>query len=380
MELQAALYTNSTASPSLENIYRDVSDTNITWAIHGGVISFGFSIAMPEYQAWRFFKDYPGYRVCLLDDYVDKPVADGHITDISLTQSGVRVDCRGFWDRHFDQYYVQTVTDTDSTSDVIKDALTNNVPFVSSTQSNIDETSTVIGFWEPPDEGIFPGDLIQKMAALSDSSNNQWNYYLVNQQLQGAIPQLPLPYFKAQVDDGTFDWQVWKKDLAKGSFSMTRSISKLANDVQVIYTDEDGYLSITSAATDSTSQSDFWTREAHIDVGDVPDVAATQYRDLFLNKFKQPMLRYEIQISAPKITNSNGARVPLWNVIKESGGYLRVNDLFPDSTLLSSSWDRKRIGQIMEAEYSGADNTLRVVLDQESNRADAILARIEAFR
>jgi hypothetical protein len=377
--LQALLYDNDLASPAWVGTYSNIGDISISWGIHGGIQSYSHNITMSPISAWSFFKNYTGYRLTLVDQYCDRPIADGLIYQPSITNTGIHVACRGFWANHFDQYYVNTVTDADSTTDVIKDALTTNVPAVSSDQDNMDDTSTVIGFWEPADEGIFTGDLIQKLAVLSDGNNAQWNYWLLNAPFDGTTPQKPIPYFEAQVNDGTFDWQIWKKDLRKDSLVITRDISKLANDIQVLYTDSDGALQITSAATDSDSQSDYWTKELHSQLGDVPQTAAEQYRDLLLAKFKDALLRYQITITAPKIMDDNGAKWPLWTPIKNGGGYLQMRDIFPESTLFDESWDRLRTGQIMEMEYSSRDNSLRVTLDQSSEAADAVLARIQTF-
>ena len=40
----------------------------------------------------------------------------------------------------------------------------------------------------------------------------------------------------------------------------------------------------------------------------------------------------------------------------------------------SESWDRKRTGQMMTLEYDDAAYSLRVILDTEDNRVDALLA------
>jgi hypothetical protein len=166
--LQALLYDNDLASPAWVGTYSNIGDISISWGIHGGIQSYSHNITMSPISAWSFFKNYTGYRLTLVDQYCDRPIADGLIYQPSITNTGIHVACRGFWANHFDQYYVNTVTDADSTTDVIKDALTTNVPAVSSDQDNMDDTSTVIGFWEPADEGIFTGDLIQKLAVLSE--------------------------------------------------------------------------------------------------------------------------------------------------------------------------------------------------------------------
>lgn len=377
--LFAALYDNDLDTPSMQMAMLSVSNIDISWAMHGGVQDYSLLYHCAPDDAYTFFRDYVGYRLIIADQYLDAPVADGFIYTATIVPAGVQLGCRGFWARHFDTYYVQTVNDAWTTAELIKDALTNNVTVLSDSQHYIDDPGTVVGFWEPPDEGIFPGDLIQKMAALSDSSNNQWNYWVQHSPFNGTTPQKPLAYFQAQVNDGTFSWQVWKRMLMPGGPGLARDISRLANDVQVIYTDSDGLLTITAAGTDTYSQGTYWAREAHLSLGDVPAIAATQYRDLHLNKYKDPMLTYNFTIGGSMILDEAGQYWPLWSVIKEGGGYMRCADIFPTATMFSESWDRLRVGQIMEARYSSSNNTLQISLDQESNAVDALLARIETF-
>jgi hypothetical protein len=161
---------------------------------------------------------------------------------------------------------------------------------------------------------------------------------------------------------------------------MSRDISQLANDVQVIYTDEDGYMTITSAATDSDSDTDYWTREAHITIGDCDDTVAEYYRDLYLDKYKDALLKFELTIGAPFIKDAYGRSWPLWEPIRAGGGYLRLNNILPDESIFTKSWDRLRTGQIMDMRYSSNDSTLRVTLDQESSALDAVIARMDALR
>jgi hypothetical protein len=564
MGLQAILYSNSTASPAYERILRRTSNFRILWSIPGGTQTIEFDHALSDTEAFDFFASDIGKRVVLADQFLDRPVAEGNIYTIDIVPQGAHVVARGFWARHFDEYYVADPTDTWSTSDLIDDAISTYVPALSNTTSGIHETNTVIGVWEPPDEGIFPGDLIVKMGALSDSDletvasdtvtidtdndfsttdgtddreryaqkftptktgtvsqvkvklkktgspngkirvnvpeslgglptstrignlstavnasslttsyveytftwnsgpprvienrdyfllvrtlnytyadgvteiiigsdadggsgnlfykkdpdadpewtlvganhsinysiamagNKQWNYWVASEPFDGVLPQKPTGHFEGQVNSGDFDWQIRKGDLRKGSLTSTRDITQLANDVQVIFTmigvttDSGSWLTITSSATDSDSQDDYWKKEIHLTGGSLPEdsagsetsAIADQYRDLYLDKFKEPMLRTEFTVSAPHIQDNYGSRWPLWTPIKRNGGYIKITDLFPIGEMLDESWNRKTTGQIMEMEYSSSTNELRVAYDLESNEVSAILARMESF-
>jgi hypothetical protein len=76
--------------------------------------------------------------------------------------------------------------------------------------------------------------------------------------------------------------------------------------------------------------------------------------------------------------DSSGDRWPLWQVIKNGGGYMRINDLYPSADLFSTSLDNKRIGQIMTAEYDDSNHALKVSLDTQDDSADAVLSQMEA--
>jgi hypothetical protein len=235
-------------------------------------------------------------------------------------------------------------------------------------------------YWRLSDTGIYPGDLIRKLSVMSNNNLAQWNYWVESQVFDGVTPRKPIAHFQPQVNDGTFDWQIWKRDLARDSLTMERSIEDLANKVLVIYRDVAGNeRSLTEWATDSDSVNKFWTREVIKSGGEMVPDAARQYRELYLSKYAEPMLKRSFTIGAPRIMDAGGSRWPLWRVIAEGGGYLRFNDLYPASELVYQSWDRARIGQIMTAEYDDQQATLRIVLDTEDERLDRMLARLGAY-
>lgn len=280
------------------------------------------------------------------------------------------------------RYAVYTAYEYKTTGEIVKDAL-DEVPAINTDQDNIDDPGTVIGFWAPPiDEGgMYPGELIEKLASMSDSTNRQWSYWVKPLPFSLLTPQKPVPYFKAQVDDGTFDWQLQLWMLAPGTMTMERNIQELRNHVRIIYRnmDEEDALTITDTATDTTSISDYWQREAILTGGDLFNVGADRYRDLYLNKFKDALLGRTVTVTAPWIIDDVGAKWPLWFPIKHSTSYFQVR-LYPDLDIFDKSWDRTQNSQAQTMEYNAATNTLRIVLDLEDNRLDALISRIAAFR
>ena len=474
------LFTNDLTTPIyVANLSVIAGDVKILWELNGGVRSVEMDLGMDEVSAYLFYKGYLGYRLIILDEFLDIPVADTFITGISIIGTGVHIVCNGAWFRHGDQlynfddlaqdtnqgtvtytveganytltdtgqdfsawettsgdaHYEIWVTNTDNTvtwgflgaavsateiqvyqdvtrittgwlgtnadrpitsyeiilcydykttSEIIQDALS-EAPIMDTVYDEIDDTGTVIGFWEPPIEegGMYPADAIDKLASMSDATYRQWNYWAQPQTMDMLVPRKPKAYFKAQVNDGAYDWRVYKKSL-KGPLSAERNIQELRNDVRVAYNDmdeEENTLKIepTAGLSDATSKATYWTRETIISAGDSTQEIANKYGNLYLSKYKDSMFANSFTISALDIEDAYGSRWPLWQPIKLGLSYFRFMDLVPDAQSLSESLDRVNVSQAMTMEYSAATNELRVVLDTEDNALDALISRIDAF-
>jgi len=383
MSLKAYLYSSSILNPVSYGVLHIASGIRILFELQGGVLAIEFEIALSPIQSYKFFQDYLGYRIIIADHFCDKPVAEGWIFGIALSKTGCRVLCKGAWFRHFDEFDDTAYDLSTTTSAVIKASLTGFVPVVSSDQSHIAETGTAGDpgtIWDLSEYGLYPGDLITKLASVSNGDANQWNYWVQSQPFIGTIPQAPIAYFEEQVNDGTYNWQISKSDISGDGHTQERNIEELANEVLVIYRDIDGGdQALTAWATDTESQSTFWTRQTVLTGGEMIVDYATQYRDLMLSKLKDPLLKQSFTISSRGIRDNSGARWPLWYPIKNGGGYLRFNNLDPNADIFTESVNRNSTGQIMTAEYDDAAHTLRVSLDTTDEGADAMLAQISTF-
>lgn len=383
MALSIYHYTGSVDSPVSRGRLRDVSNLRILWEIPGGVQAIEFDYGCNPAIAYNFYKEHVGSRIVVADQFFDRPVAEGWVYGIALASFGARILVRGPWYRHFDQFDDTDYPLAQTSSAVIKSSLTNFVPVVSTNQDNIAETSFTLnatGTWGLSEYGLYPGDVITKLAAMSNSSLKQWNYWLRSARFSGLLPERPIPYFEEQVNDGTFDWQINQSDLTREGVTTERNIDELANNVLVIYRDiPNGEQILTAWSADTTSQSGFWLREIVLSGGEMVPTGATQYRDLMLAKYKDPMLKRQMTITSPYIKNNGNSRWPLWYPIKQGGGYLRINDVFADAQIFDESWDRKRIGQIMTAEYDDNSYSLRISLDTQDDRSDVLLAQMAAF-
>jgi len=382
MSLKAYLYSEDIDNPVAYGALHIASGIRVLFELPGGVLAIEFEIALSPIKSYKFFRDYLGYRIIIADHFCDIPVAEGWIFGIAVSKTGCRILCKGAWFRHFDEFDDTAYDMTNSTSTLIKASLTNFVPVISSDQSNIDETTTAgsVGTWDLSEYGLYPGDLISKLAAVSNENLNQWNYWIQSQPFNGTLPQAPIAYFEEQVNDGTYNWQINKSDLGGDGHTQERNIEELANEVLVIYRDiAGGTQALTAWATDATSQSTFWTKQIVLTGGEMGASWATQYRDLMLSKLKDPLLKQSFTISSRGIRDDSGIRRPLWYPIKNGGGYLRFNNLDPNADIFTESVNRNSTGQIMTAEYDDAAHTLRVSLDTTDEGADALLAQIATF-
>ena len=383
MSLKAYLFSEDVAVPVCYGTLHIASGIRVLFELPGGVLAIEFEIALSPIQSYKFFQDYLGYRIIIADHFCDIPVAEGWIFGIAVSKTGCRILCKGAWFRHFDNFDDTAYALTTTSSAIIKASLTGFVPVVSSDQTNIDETSFALdaaGTWDLSEYGLYPGDLITKLASMSNSDYLQWNYWIQSQPFNGTLPQAPIAYFEEQVNDGTYNWQINKSDLGGDGHTQERNIEELANEVLVIYRDiAGGTQALTAWSTDTTSQSTFWTKQIVLTGGEMVPLGATQYRDLMLSKLKDPLLKQSFTISSRGIRDNVGIRRPLWYPIKNGGGYLRFNNLDPNADIFTESVNRNSTGQIMTAEYDDTAHTLRVSLDTTDEGADALLAQISTF-
>lgn len=361
-------------------------------------LSNAFQDAGQDFSDWESASDPAVYEILITNDdnsytsgFMGEAFTTGGTDDSIYVYQDYELTTPGWnntdpTDKTPSAYSVRPVYNYKTSGEVVEECLSYEVPAISTNYDEIDDPGTLMGEYEPPWEegGMYPGDFIIKMASLSSAggTDEQWNYYLENMPFDGTTPQKPLAHFHAQVDDGTFNWDI-RKWMIKGSgVSGSRNIQEMRNYVRAIYNDmeNNNYVEITDAATDMDSVSKYWLREAIESAGDNVAVSAALYRNYYLSKYKDAQASTPITLSSPYLYDSNGQRCPLWAPIKLSKSYFSISDIFPDIDIFSSSWDRKTCGQAMQMEYSSSNNELRIYLDQESNELDAVIARMDTFR
>jgi hypothetical protein len=117
----------------------------------------------------------------------------------------------------------------------------------------------------------------------------------------------------------------------------------------------------------------YWAREYAEFQSKMTSTQAGQYADILKNT--DPRQVQSFTVGAPFIRSASGARFPLWDVIAQGGGYIRVADLYPAAALFDTSSDKLTTFKITGLDYDYAQNQLAVTVQDPSLRLDARLRR-----
>ena len=377
--LRTAIYDG--AFPSWEDITDITRGLTIRADVHGGVQTISFEIADDYIDAYRWAYEHIGAKVYLFDNAVTLPVAEAVIFEPGISQDGNHITAFGPWLAYmFSQVYNDTATwvAAGQTGAQIQDMLTNECPDISTNQDNMDEPATNNFPWQPSDNS-YPGDLVSFLASLSDAANAEWYFWLQSAPLAGTTPAAPIPWFKTAADVPGL-YTCWREDMAPGGLDLTPSLQQLVNDARVMFRNAAGIQNQTAAAADADSQARYGLRERwDYDLGSAPAVAAAQYRDLLLARFKDPQQVASFTLNTWAY-DQWGGKWPLWRIIADFPVKFTVNDLIPDNVVLGHTLDNKRTFITLAAEYDYDRNTLTIVPDTQDSRADAMLARFRGLQ
>lgn len=97
--------------------------------------------------------------------------------------------------------------------------------------------------------------------------------------------------------------------------------------------------------------------------------------DAYLDFYSTGVQEFSFTITSPTIRNFYGARWPLWEMIAQGGGKLRVNDLYPAAAVLDNTLDTLTTFQITAMDYDYRTNRLQVHVDTPDGRLDARLKK-----
>lgn len=131
----------------------------------------------------------------------------------------------------------------------------------------------------------------------------------------------------------------------------------------------------TSAATDTTSQNTYWTRQARVIRRELNLTQAQQYRDALLAQYKNAAQLTSFTIGSGYVKNTNGSRLPVWRMLINPG-LVRINDLFADGTVFSNSIDGRQSFRVVALDYDHNRRSMQVTPDTLNEaRLDVILQR-----
>lgn len=123
----------------------------------------------------------------------------------------------------------------------------------------------------------------------------------------------------------------------------------------------------------ATDTAVYWKKEINIFENHFNSGQADQYANALLHP--EAVQVQAFTVTAPTIRNGNGGRLPLWEVIVQGGGYIRVNDLFPAAAIFNQSQNNTTVFRITSLDYDYTSNTLRVGVDSTDKRLDVRLRR-----
>ena len=435
----------NTARTTLLEAYDRIENVGVRWSLPGGFQRAEVTVRVrSKFDAARAYFRHPGDGFAILDSYLDTPIVDGWVYEVVPDGNFVHYIIGGAWKRHFERWEADAPAVTDDTDVVIKTALTNHVPAVNTDQSHIDATSIDIGssYKLDPWTGERPGDIINEILRIGNTSNQTVDYWLVPAPLNGLYPQLPLPYLAGR-NPSAADWQVSRRDLKH--LTMSRHLWDLANSIGIYYIPSTtldtaeaagqtvlGVTATTGFAADDEVEIDLdnnttWkttiasvsagvsitvndalpsaaasgnlVRNGNItgsgfltDATSQADYWASVIRDVQRGMDATQAAQYQQAYSdrfanpVPQAAFTIGAgRIKDGNGARWplwrmliNPGYIRINDLFPGLGLFAVTVDNLTTFRITALDYDYKSNTMRVTPDNTDQRIDVILGQVAA--
>jgi len=134
----------------------------------------------------------------------------------------------------------------------------------------------------------------------------------------------------------------------------------------------------TKASTTATTTAAFWDVDKSDYITQLDSTQANQYAETLISN--EAVQVQSFTVTAPKIRDGNGVLWPLWEVIAQGGGYIRVNDLYPEAAIFSDSRNQITTFRITALDYDYTSNALRVNVEVPDIRLDAVLQRANILR
>ena len=100
---------------------------------------------------------------------------------------------------------------------------------------------------------------------------------------------------------------------------------------------------------------------------------ATYYANQVLEQKDAVKQQVPFVIGSKYVRDGNGAEWPLWEMVAQGGGYIRINDLYPQSGLFSQSYNNATSFFITALDYDHTSGQMRVNVDTTDSRLDVRL-------
>lgn len=404
----------------------------------GGLIRMEVTVkARNKFDVYTRRADHPGQRMAAYSSWAHRPIS-GYITTVEEAGANrVTYFVNGpAWRLEHELDSTSYATGT-TVSSAMQTILTDHAPHVSTDYSNIAVNSTTLGGWQPrTPQGTQAIKAIQELVNKSDGSNNKYSFILLDEPFSGTNLGQYVAYYK-QVGSGPFnDWQVNRKDLTSikpstsitnrvtnatvyygtvtftanggstttatrgsGSFitagvkpgdrftNITNGENATITTVTATTITHDGTASATintnscairlenpkPSASSSTTPSKLWNVFASDFLSDQTATTAAQLAATLVED--DPITDQPIVIGAPFVRDFNGARWPLWEMIVQGGGLLRINDLYPAAALFAGTADKLTTFPITALDYDNSTARMRVQLGEQDTRLDVRLRR-----
>ena len=285
---------------------------------------------------------------------------------------------------------------------------------------------------------------IKQLVDKSDASDNRYYFYFRDERFSGTTPQSWQPVYEAVSISREPDWFVNARDLRRlqqsreltayttnaqvsfgtstgthtGAIGSPNLVDGVANFVTLGVKSGDKVLNLTTGGqTNVTSVTitaltcdggstgtTFATGDAYAvqlqqPIGTAVATPATPlyWRSDFVENRKEMTNAQALQyagskiantaeqfvgftISSPFVRNRNGATVPLFQMIAEGGGYIRIEDLYPSPILFGEGADTLTTFLITGLKLDYTSNSMTVQIDNKNQDLDARLAEQNILR
>lgn len=398
-----------------------------------------------RYDAYDRYNNHLGQRIAVYSHWAYRPIT-GFVTSVEYAGGGrIQYVAKGPIVRMMSEPDTSIYSNTmviGGSSGAIATILSRMPTRIDdTTTTNIATNTGTTGGTQPKfPEGAYPAEFLNQMLEKSDSSNNIYDFWLVDNVFTGTSIGKWTPYYQPRSSSAAINWQVNRSDIK--DLSLSRNIDDTVTDANVFYgrvsgthtgannaavltdgtkdflnfgvapgdsvtniTDgsrgqiEEGITTTTvpgdlSGGTDNdwdtndvynitiknqknkqtaTATAEYWKNVINIFEPHFGSGQATQYANSLLHPEAAQVQAFTI--TAPTIRDGSGGRWPLWEVIAQGGGYIRVNDLFPAAAIFGQSMNNLTVFRITALDYDYASNTLRVNVDNKDKRLDVRLRR-----